>query len=206
MKKVCWFDVETTGLSEFKNDVVQLAIIIEIDKKVVAEKEFKMQPFDFDTIEPKALECNGLTVEDLRKYPDPRQTYKELVAFLGKHVNKFDKGDKFHPAGYNVPFDIGFLKQYFKKNGDNYFGSFFNYKATDPLQLLYSMDARGLISLPSYKLVDVCKRFGIPQEKAHDAMCDIQATKNLMEFLGHCIELDTVKLEGGYAEFCKTRG
>ncbi len=202
-KKICWIDTETTGIDGYKNDIIQLALILEINKKEVDRKLFYIQPFSWANIEEEALKVNGTTVEQLKGYPHPTVVFKELTQFLGKYVNKFDKTDKFQPAGFNVPFDMGFLKQFFNKNNDKFFGSWFNYKACDPLQLLYTLDSRGLIALPNYKLGTVCKHFGVPLEGAHGAMADIEATKNLAEFLFSCINIDVDNLGGGYAEFCK---
>ena len=207
MKKVCWFDTETTGLNAYKNDVIQLACIIEIDKKEVAKQEFFMRPFDFDTIEPKALAVNGRTVEELKTFPNPKEALGDIQEFLGEYVDKYAKGDKFHPAGYNVSFDIDFLKNFWRKCGDTFFGSWFNYKAIDPMQFLHSLDARGILSLSSYKLVDVCKFFDIPLGNAHNALADIEATKKLMDFLGSCFSFDAeILCEGGYGKLCKRRG
>jgi len=41
-------------------------------------------------------------------------------------VDKFDKKDKLHLAGYNIGgFDIPFLRTFFLQNNDKYFGSWF---------------------------------------------------------------------------------
>lgn len=199
-------DVETTGLSAIKNDMVQLAMIIEVDGKQVAEQKFHMQPFDYNAVDDKALLINNLKLEDIKKFPKPQETFEEVKKFLSKYVNKYEKMDKYHPAGYNVNFDTEFIKHFFKKNGDTYYGSWFNYRAVDPMHILHTLDARGTLKLPDYKLVSVCKHFGIPLEDAHDALCDIRATKALAEFLGYCLAVDLDKLEGGYEQFCKRRG
>ena len=206
MSKVCWIDTETTGLMAHKNDIVNLAIIIEVDKKVVVEKEFFMQPFSYENIETKALAINGLTLEKIKAFPKPQEVFKELKELLRRYVSPYDRQDKFSPAGHNVHFDTDFLKQFWKKNGDTFYGSFFNYRTIDTLQLLYLMDGRGHISLKSYKLVDVCKYFNITHEGQHTALGDIRATRELAEFLGTCLILDKELMEKGYAEFCKRRG
>ena len=71
MSKVIYFDTETTGLDPVKNDIIQLACIIEIDNQVVDEFEFKIKPFDFQNISQEALDVHGYTLEMLREFPGP---------------------------------------------------------------------------------------------------------------------------------------
>ncbi len=180
MKKILYFDTETTGLDDSKHDIVQLSGVVEIDDKVVDEFNFKVQPFNYMAIDAKALQVNGYTVNDLKKFEHPAKVYLDFTALLGKHVDKFNKADKFYPAGYNVDFDLRFLKNFFMKNEDIYFGSWVNWRRIDPLPILTMWDACGIISLENYKLETVCKVLGI-ELKAHDAMSDIKATRELIK-------------------------
>jgi DNA polymerase III subunit epsilon len=179
MKKVLFFDVETTGLESVKNDIIQLSGIVEIDGKSVEEFNYKCQPFSYENIDAKALEVNKVTLELLKTFELPGAIHQQFTALLSKHCEKFDKTDKFYPAGYNVKFDIDFLAKWFQKNNDKYLGSWINWKALDPLPVLYMMDFDGKISLPDYHLVTVCNHFGISIEGAHDALIDIKATREL---------------------------
>lgn len=180
--KILWFDVETTGLNNYKNDIIQLACLVEKEGKIVEEKEFRMRPFDLNAVEQEALNVNGRTLEEIKAWPDPKQAFRELISFLGNHVSKYDRADKFYPAGFNVNFDVGFLKNFFKKNGDNYFGSWFNYKYIDPLQLVFVLEYCGECRFPNNRLGTLCQELGI-EIKAHDAMSDIKATYELMKKL-----------------------
>lgn len=182
MKKACYIDVETTGLSAYKNDIIQIACLIEINGEVVEEYTSLIKPFNFDAINDQALEVSGTNREDLKNYPEPKIVHNKLCDILGKYVNKFERSDKFTPVGYNVNFDCDFLYQFFKKNEDRYYGSWFNWKLVDPLAILYAMDYKRKIALPNYKLTTVCQHFGIPL-KAHDALEDIRATRELWYIL-----------------------
>lgn len=181
--KVFYFDVETTGVVPRKHDIIQIAGIVEIDGVEKETFNITMQPFDYEAISPSALKVNKTTVKKLRKYQTPQDAYKELMALLGRHVDKFDKRDKFYLAGYNVGFDIDFLKAFFTKNEDKYYGSWFNYRKIDPIYLLPVMHYRKLLpDLPTHKLSDVCDYFKIELD-AHDALSDIVATKELLRLL-----------------------
>ena len=180
-KKVCYFDTETTGTDPATCGLIQLAMIIEVGGKEVDQAAWHLQPFPDDKISQEALDVNGITMKQLKEFAEPKVIHKQVVKFLGKHVNKFSRADKFYPAGYNVNFDLDMLAAWFRKCGDKYVGSWFNWKRIDPLPLIYWMDLLGDIDLPNYKLATVCDHFKIDLKDAHDAMADIEATRELIK-------------------------
>ena len=183
-KKILWFDTETTGTNPEKHDIIQIAMIIEIGDEIVDQQKYSVQPFNWDTIQPDALKVSGHTIDDLKGFMKPMELYPIIQKLLCKYVNKFDKQDKFYPAGYRVDFDLNFLNQFFIKCGDKYFGSFVNWKRLDPLPMMHLLDFCDEISLPNYKLETVCTHFNIPIQ-AHDALSDILATRELFyELMG----------------------
>ena len=142
----------------------------------------KIRPFNFENIEKGALEVNKKTIEEIKKYPEPQTMHKSIVARLDEYVDKYNKKDKFIPAGYSVKFDMDIFREFFKKNNHKYFGSYFGYHMLDPVPFLMFLEYKKLIKLDSYKLVDVCKYFNIKIE-AHDALSDIKATRELIHKL-----------------------
>ena len=55
MQKLLWIDVETSGLSCVKNDILTIAGIIEIDGNIAEEFYFKCQPHDWNTINEEEI-------------------------------------------------------------------------------------------------------------------------------------------------------
>ena len=79
---------------------------------------------------------------------------------------------------------MDFLKAFWVKNGDVYFGSWFNGRHVDPLQILIWQDWLGQLSLPDYKLATVCRHYGIELgDQAHDALADVRAARALIKRL-----------------------
>lgn len=179
IRKVLYFDVETTGLDAKLNDIVQLSGIIEVNGVIKEQFNLRMQPFNWDNISQEALNVTGLRIEDLQGYISPKVRFRDLIDLMSKYVDRYDKNDKFYAAGYNVQFDIGFLREFFIKNGDPYFGSWFSGRVIDPLYLCSYFDLMGKFSLPNYKLATVCEHLGI-KIQAHDALSDIGATRDLV--------------------------
>jgi DNA polymerase III epsilon subunit-like protein len=180
--KILHIDTETTGLDPIRQDVIQIAGIVEIGGAVVEEFNLFCQPFSYDNISPEALEVNGRTIDEIKTFPSPHDTWAALTRIMGKYVDKYDKADKYTPAGYNVRFDLDFMSQWFQKNGDKYFGSWQNWRALDPLPFLHAMDHAGMISLQNYKLETVANHLGIEID-AHDALSDVRATRQVLKHI-----------------------
>lgn len=183
-KKTLYFDLETTGIDEKRNSVIQFAGIIEYDDVEVDRIDIKMQPFDEAEIEDSALDKCNLTIDDLLERQSHHDGFLEVIRFLNKHVDKFDKTDKLWVAGYNIMFDLRFLNEFFQYNGEKFGpGSYINWKFIDAFPMIHIMAWRGKINLKNHKLSTVCEAFGIPLTNAHDAMSDIEATRTLIKKL-----------------------
>lgn len=188
MKKAFYFDVETTGLKAEANGLTQIACIVEYGD-VKDELVLNINPYTYNKsiqISDEALEVTNKTREDLQSYPSSKEQFKVFIEFLDKHIDKYNKSDKFHPIGYNSTFDMQFLMAWFVDNNNNYFGSYFYYGDIDVYKLysllLFEMD---LPKTTNRKLSTLCEEFGIELNNAHDALDDIKATKNLYEYLKH---------------------
>jgi DNA polymerase-3 subunit epsilon len=183
MSKIFWFDCETTSLNPYKGSIHQLAFMIEINNKIVEKYNFKIAPFPGSEISKEALEISGIMDDELENFPPPEEMHKDLLKSLSKYVNKYTKTDKFILAGYNISsIDEPFLRQFFTKNCDNYFGSWFFWPKLDVQNQVAEHIAKKNLRLENYKLETVCNHFNIPI-KAHDATSDIKATRTLYYLL-----------------------
>lgn len=179
--KVFWMDVETGGVDEKKNPILQLAYIIEIDKKRVASGKLHSRGFKGCEIHPRALEVNGLTMEQIADFPVESELYRELQRVLSQFVNKFNKDDKYVIGGYNVAFDVGFLRELWLRQQDKYFGSWFAFQFIDPASIVRFVQYSGAMNeFARMRLVDLATYFGVVREDAHDALADIEMTINVV--------------------------
>lgn len=180
MSKILWFDTETGGVDPVKNPMIQIAGMIEVDGEIVNEFNYLMRPFPGDALEQGALDVNKRTAEEINKFPLALPQIGSLQRLMGRHVNKFNKQDKFVMAGFNVGFDEGFLRRTFAKCGDKYFGSWFFNCPLDVRTVVGMALVKHQFRLKNYKLVTVCDHFGVKLgDDAHDAMADIRATREL---------------------------
>ena len=178
--KIIWFDCETTGLSPYKNDIVRLGYMLQVNRNIVTQGDIKMRPMCPGNIEPLALKVNGLTKEEIMEYPPAREGYMSLLAAMDPHIDKYDKEDKAAPGGYNVGFDLNFLSA-LKNRLKVKFGhwSYLTHYPVDPYAMTHCLASYGLLGgLKNRKLDTLCKRYGIEID-AHDAASDIRATREL---------------------------
>ena len=181
--KVCYLDVETTGIDAVKYDIIQLAMILEIDGKVEKTFCFDIKAVDPTVYDRRALNVHNTSVEALSEGYEPLDVHKSLVTLLDKYVDRYNKADKFFLAGYNTRFDAEHLSNFFRKCDDKYYGSYFNWQLVDGMSMVYNLVYMGALSLPNYQLGEVCKHFGIPLKDKHNALADLKATKLLIHKL-----------------------
>lgn len=185
MSKVMYIDVETSGLNTSNNALLQLAGIIEIDGKERESFNFLIRPHKSALINDRALEVNGMTREEIKEYPPYKKQYNNFIAILSGYIDKYDKTDKFYFVGYNARFDMDFLREFFNRNNNQYFGSWFFFPPIDVMNIaavhMMISDER----CKDFKLITIAEHYGISLEnkKMHDAMTDIRVTQKLFKVL-----------------------
>lgn len=176
--KILWLDVETTGLNKEKCDIIQIAGIVIINGEEKERFNFHCQPINWENIEPTSFEKTGMTFEKLREFQMPQELYIKFIELLDKYIDRYNKEDKFYLAGHNVQFDLEFLKNFFIKMGNNYFGSYFYYHTIDLMAFAIILHTAGLISLRNFKLGNIADYLTIqPNGNLHDAEADIDLTR-----------------------------
>jgi DNA polymerase-3 subunit epsilon len=151
MSKRIYIDVETTGLKSSIHRVTQLSAIVEINGVRKKTVDYK------------------------------KNIYKQLLKLLDSYIDKYNPKDKFYFIGYNVNFDIGFVRALFLKNGNKFYGSYFHPVGIDVMALAANKIMYRRTKPVNMKLVSVLKYFGIKctLSKFHDAKYDITKTRLL---------------------------
>lgn len=195
MAKLIYLDTETTGLDCNRNGIIQIAGIIEIDGEVKEEFNLRCKPFEQDIITQEALDITGVTVEEVKSYDSPLLAYHTLKNIFSRYIDKFDKDDKFIPVGQNVLFDLRFLKSFFEKSGDKFFGSYVVwYHYIDLMPCSMAMKVAGHIDISDLKLGTVAEALGFKFE-AHDALEDIRTTRKVWLHFLNLLKKDGEQLD-----------
>ncbi len=185
--KILFIDLETTGIDPRKNGVVQIAGVIEIDGKVADEFEFKCGVYPDQILDAKALQVIGKTAQEIAAYPAPGLAYKGLLEVFDKHIDRYNKNDKFMMVGQNPHFDYEFLTEFFRRNGNAFFYAYVQFHLIDLIAITALFRSAGKIDVPNMKLPTMTAYFGI-EHKAHDAKEDINATRELYHLYADLIK------------------
>lgn len=172
----CWIDVETTGLSEIYNDVVQLACIPVVNGNAQEAFNEFCQPKNWDKIDSGAVAVHGITRDMMTSFQSPDVMLDKFISYL-KSFNT-----KFIIAGYNVDFDKKFLGSLFTKCGrSDDFLELFEINVHDTYRRAKKI--KGKLHTENLKLETLANHFNI-SITAHDAISDIKATIRVDEELG----------------------
>lgn len=148
LKDFTIIDFETTGLSVFSNEIIEIGAIKIRDLEIVDTFDTLCNPLM--TIEN--VNIHGIKNDEVVNYKYPSVYMNDLLTFIGDDTI----------FAYNAPFDIKFLNSYLSNNITN--------KIVDVLAL-----ARARENRESYRLVDVREDLNINTE-CHRSIGDCEAT------------------------------
>lgn len=176
-------DVETTGLNDQTNEIVELSIFRLNDG---VQKTWCIKPTKYDTISSDALRVNGHKLADLKwETAYGKETYREMGKVLPEVENFFmEDGEDCSGrilAGQNVGFDLQFLREMWQREGviDTFpFGD--RPKMIDTLQLALFLDLIKGKREQYYNLGSLVERYGVKKLKAHSASQDTIMTKEVL--------------------------
>jgi DNA polymerase-3 subunit epsilon len=209
VQKLLFIDVETTGVNPERNGLTQISGCVQIGNEVRESFDYFIRPFLQDEIEDTALEVTGISRRQLlqpdhpnflavpgQHFEDARTIYLRLAEMLGRYVDQYKKNDKFQFVGYNAhSFDMPFMRRFWEKNGDRYFGSWFWYPCLDVMLVWAQILQPVRAELSNFKLATVARYCGInvDDSRLHDSHYDIELTRDL--WLAACQVLDRNKNE-----------
>lgn len=172
-------DCETTGLDYTIHSPVEISLM---RFSTGEQKTWYLKPIDTENISTDALRVNGLKIEDLRGqteygrkiYQDPRKTLVEIENWLAE-IDECPSETKIL-AGQNVGFDKNMLLELWKKCDTE--GTFpFNPRySVDTMILQFTLDFAAGEMAEGYSLKNLCKKYGIKNDRAHSAESDVRAT------------------------------
>ena len=163
------FDLETTGVSWEKDEVVEISAVKVQGGEVVDEFSTLVNPGI--PIPFYASEVNGITDDMVADSPCFDKVLGDFLNFAGDEVL----------VGHNIHcFDMKFMQNRTQK----YFGKFIGNDYIDTLQIarLY------LPEMEHHTLVDLANHYGIDADGAHRALNDCRMNQNVFECLKKEIE------------------
>lgn len=185
--KLCFIDVETTGTDRNLHNIFQISARVTTPdaKTILGSFDSTFKPHTL-TMQPDSVDQHGFTLDDLSSLPTSSYSaFADFTSWLSEHVNRFDKTDKLQFVAYNAKFDAEFVRAWFEKNEDAYFGSYFWNPPICVMMGASWLTKRVRPALPNFKLSTLCKcaELGWDDNQAHDAAYDIGKTIELYQYL-----------------------
>jgi DNA polymerase III epsilon subunit-like protein len=173
---ICCIDCETTGLTPFYHEAVDICILPLTDTFDPATHVdpfyVEIKPEFPDRVEHAALRANGHTIEELMARTITREIAVNM--FTEWYNRTIPRGQKIEPLAQNWTFDRGFLVAAFKGlNLNNYLF----YRARDTQRVIEYLNDRSRIHgvyppFESSALSKVASQLGLDTSRAHSAMGD----------------------------------
>lgn len=159
------FDLETTGVSTRKDEVVEISALRV--KAGTVEEEFTSLVNPGMPIPHSASSVNHITDDMVKDAPFFREVLEDFLEFAGSMIL----------VGHNIhSFDMKFIwrdaEKYYDRTVEN------DYIDTLPLAKMY------LGQLPRYRLGDLAEHYGIATAGAHRALADCHMNQKVFECLG----------------------
>jgi len=164
-RDLLFVDCETSGLEPTVQEILELAAVrVTHDfSREVGSFERKCRMQHPELAESKALEINRYSAEEW-KYADP------ILLALVDYTDLVGDNECI-VVGQNPSFDVGFLKEAFKREGIPYPNTKY---LLDTASIAWSLCVRGHID--RINLETICKAYDIPNDGSHRAMADVRRT------------------------------
>ncbi len=165
-KNTCYvvFDLETTGLSPFKDEIIEIGAV-KVDKDGQIADTFTTLVKPIRPVSEFIRNLTGISNEMLSDAPSIYTALPRFIDFVGEAT----------VIGHNVTFDIAFVQQKAKIYQD--------IKFLNPYIDTLTLTRKVYPGLKSYKLQDLIKEYNLKTYAAHRALADVVATQQLYELL-----------------------
>jgi len=174
-KELLVIDVETTGLSDLDDRIVEIAAVHLAGPNLEERSWFRTLVRADCRISSRATAVHGLTDEDLRAAPPEREAIDALTRFApGRGI----------VTGHNVGFDVAFLRAAYGRTEVMYP---FDYHTLDVWSLAFFILGSEGVRLPKYNLDDLCGLYGIRRPSVHNALDDVRATAEVLRYLSAAV-------------------
>lgn len=155
-------DIETTGLSYYNNEIIELSAIKVRDDKII--NEFSMLVKPDGSISAFITHLTGISEDMVKNAPHIKDVLHKFLEFLSDDII----------IGHNVKFDINFIQA----NLSKYLNIELKNEHVDTMRL-----ARRYCKLPSHKLKSLAKHYNVNIEGHHRALNDCIITYEIYKHI-----------------------
>lgn len=197
MKKILFIDTVTTGMNPEKCSIYRIGGIYTIDGVEQKRFEFRMRPFINARISEQSLWISGESRSSLIVYPDEKDVFKTFTDYLDTIVDIRNPKDKLYLAGFNVTaFDAFFLREWFRRNGNERFRDYFYVQTIDTMCLATVALMNTRHNMPDFHLETAARFMHVKAAVSQSYDCIVNAKTSLDIYrafekrcgLGECLD------------------
>lgn len=170
----CVLDTETTGLSAYYDEIIEIGILRVRDNKIVGQYSQLIQPEN--EIDPFITALTGITNEMVAGMPSITEVKDEVLSFLGDDII----------LGHNTSFDIRFLNEGF------------NQAINNPYMDTMQFARKVFPELKHHRLSDLTEYLGLTNNE-HRSIADCIATKELYDAIKQIMSEKGLQIENLWA-------
>ncbi|HOJ07331.1 MAG TPA: 3'-5' exonuclease [Ignavibacteriaceae bacterium] len=168
---ICFIDFETTGTNVFADEPIELGAVLVNHKLQQIDTFFsKIKPSRDVNISESAYQIHKYRIEDLKNEPNQLTVMNSFFNIFG-----FD----YYLAGWNISFDVPFLRKLCNSNGMLTEFDKIDYHHLDVQSIVKFLVHINLLPNNITSLSKCAEYFGIPRHKNHNALEDAYITFNL---------------------------
>ncbi len=171
----CVLDTETTGLSAYYDEVIEIGIL-RVRNNIIVDQYSQLIHPEYE-IDPFITELTGITNEMVAGMPSIMDVREKVLSFIGDDVI----------LGHNTSFDIRFLNEGFQKQIENPY--------MDTMQFARKVYPE----LEHHRLSDLTKHLGLSNNE-HRSTADCIATKELYDAIKATMSEKGLRIEDLWAE------
>lgn len=165
---ICFIDFETTGIDVFRDEPIEFgAFLVDLDLNVKKEFSSKIYLRNSVYLTKRAFKIHNISVETLNKAPNQKEV---LINFF----NEF--GTDYRFGGWNINFDVSFLRKMCHKNGMIVRYNKINHRHIDIQSLAFLAVELGFVKQGIDSLNDWVNYFGLKRMSNHSALEDAKLT------------------------------
>ena len=159
LKDYVVLDFETTGLSPWEDEIIEVGMVRYVDGQEDAVYETYVNPLE--PIPPRITKLTGISDEDVADAPTMKTVIHDIWEFIGD----------LPVVAHNAPFDVGFLSA--------------NYECRQIYRHIRYIDTLALArkafpELPNHKLETLIRALGLAEAQTHRALDDVYCTQKLL--------------------------
>ncbi len=183
-KDLLVLDLETTGTDPALHSTIEVGAIL-LDRHTLEEVKawsavIRRQERNGTNAQSMAL--HGLSLDDIKRGMEPKRAIEEFLETFGTD---------YLLAGWNVGFDVQFLRALLRHTGHIDVFDAIDYHRLDVWSIAQFLNTIGLFQSDVSSLSCLCEQLGLPRSKAHSGLEDARITATALRRLVQLVPIST---------------